>query len=230
MAIPFSRDWKRDTLIWKENKKHEFSVKSAYEVAIRLKQGVEAEHSRAGEEGKLWKLIWELNVPPKIRNFIWRAVSNILPTWDNLYRRRVAVESTCKFCRQHPETETHLLWECPFARNVWSLAGGRVQKCINNARDFFQLFKLMQKKLTREKMEQWCTTTWTIWNARHKAYFQNVQSQSKVIYEGALELLATYQTLSATQATTWLEKILFTWCLFQEYGKGVVPVSKVLSF
>ena len=62
MAIPFSRDWKRDTLIWKENKKHEFSVKSAYEVAIWLKQGVEAEHSRDGEEGKLWKLrqlVWK---------------------------------------------------------------------------------------------------------------------------------------------------------------------------
>ena len=163
---------------------------------------MEAEHSRAGEEGKLWKLIWELNVPPKIRNFMWRAVSNILPTRDNLYRRRVAVESTCEFCHQHLETEAHLLWECPFARNVWSLAGGRVQKCSNNARDFFQLFKLMQKKLTQEEMEQWCTTTWVIWNARNKAHFQNVQSQPKVIYEGALELLATYQTLSATQATT----------------------------
>ena len=141
-------------------------------------------------------------MPPKIRNFMWRAVSNILPTRDNLYRRRVPVESTCEFCRQHPETKAHLLWKCPFACNVWSLAGGRVQKCSNNARDFFQLFKLMQEKLTREEMEQWCTTTWVIWNARNKAYFHNVQLQPKVIYEGALELLATYQTLSATQATT----------------------------
>jgi len=126
MAIPLSRDRMRDTLIWKENRKHEFSVKSAYQVAIRLKQGVEAEHSRAGEEGKLWKLIWELNVPPKIRNFMWRAVSNILPTRDNMYRRRVVVESTYEFCHQHPETEAHLLWECPFARvNVYYVMGFR---------------------------------------------------------------------------------------------------------
>ena len=44
MAIPLSRDRQRDTLIWKENRKHEFSVKSAYQVALRLKQGVEVEH------------------------------------------------------------------------------------------------------------------------------------------------------------------------------------------
>ena len=42
----------------------------------------------------MWKMIWDLNVPPKIRNFMWRAVSNIMPMQDNLYRRRVAVEST----------------------------------------------------------------------------------------------------------------------------------------
>ena len=159
MAIPLSRDRQRDTLIWKENRKHEFSVKSAYRVALRLKQGVEAEHSRAGEEGKPWKMIWDLKVPPKIRNFMWRAVSNILPTRDNLYWRRVAMESTCEFHRQHPETEAHVLWECLFARNVWALAKGIVQKCSNNAQDFFQLFKLKQEKLSREELEQWCTTT-----------------------------------------------------------------------
>lgn len=102
---------------------------------------------------------------------MWQAVSNILPTQDNLYRRRVAVDSSCEFCRQHPKTEAHLLWECPFARNVWSLSRGRVQKCSKNALDFFQLFSLMQEKLTWEEMEQWCTTASAIWNARNKAYF-----------------------------------------------------------
>ena len=44
MAIPLSRDQQRDTLIWKENRKHKFTVKSAYQIALRLNQRVEAEH------------------------------------------------------------------------------------------------------------------------------------------------------------------------------------------
>lgn len=53
MAILLSGDRQRDTLIWKENRKHEFTVKSAYQVALQLNQRVEAEHSRVGEEGEL---------------------------------------------------------------------------------------------------------------------------------------------------------------------------------
>ena len=78
----------------------------------------------------MWKMIWDLNVPPKIRNFMWRAVSNILPMQDNLYRRKVAVESTYEFCRQHPETKAHLLWECSQGRSQEFLFGGA--KCDTN--------------------------------------------------------------------------------------------------
>ena len=53
-------------------------------MALRLRQKVDAEHSRAQEDGRRWKVIWKMNVPPKIKTFIWRACSNILPTRDNL--------------------------------------------------------------------------------------------------------------------------------------------------
>ena len=37
LTIPLSRRRSRDKLIWKENSKHEFTVKSSYHVAIRLR-------------------------------------------------------------------------------------------------------------------------------------------------------------------------------------------------
>ena len=36
LAIPLTQSRMRDTLIWKENRRHEFTVKSAYHVALRL--------------------------------------------------------------------------------------------------------------------------------------------------------------------------------------------------
>ena len=66
LAIPLSRECTQDTLIWKQNRKHEFSVKSAYHVALQLNKQEVTEHSQAGADGKLWEKVWKLNVPPKV--------------------------------------------------------------------------------------------------------------------------------------------------------------------
>ena len=40
----------------------------------------------------------------------------------------------------------HILWECPFARNVWSLVRGKIQKSNAHASDFFILMRSMLGK------------------------------------------------------------------------------------
>ena len=80
LAIPLCRNRSRDSLVWKENSKHEFTVKIAYKVAMRLRQQTDIEHSRAQVDRKWWKMIWAINVPSKVKSFMWRACSNILPT------------------------------------------------------------------------------------------------------------------------------------------------------
>ena len=55
-------------------------------------------------------------------------------------------------------------------------------------------------ELSKKELELWATTTWAIWNARNKAYFEKVHTQPKVILDVALALLVTYQMLSTTQA------------------------------
>ena len=68
----------RDRLRWKENKKQEFSVKSAYQVALRINRAEVVEHSLAWEDKKLWNKVWKLGVQPKVQNFVWRACSDNL--------------------------------------------------------------------------------------------------------------------------------------------------------
>ena len=98
MVIPLSRVASRDKLNWKENKGKVFSMKSTYQVALRLKQLDYVEHSTAARDRPIWNKIWSLKVPPKVKNFMWRACSNILPTRDNLHRRKLHVEPRCGFC------------------------------------------------------------------------------------------------------------------------------------
>ena len=84
------------------------------------------------------KKIWKLNVPPKVRTFLWQACSNILPTRGNLHRRELQVEPTCGLCCQCIETVEHVLWECSLARNVWALSIGKIQKCTNVAHEMYR--------------------------------------------------------------------------------------------
>ena len=59
---------------------------------------------------------------------------------------------------QKQQTTSHVLWPCLFARNVWALIRGRVQKCSNEVNDFFLLFKKMQIALEEEDLDRWAVT------------------------------------------------------------------------
>lgn len=43
--------------------------------------------------------MWELNIPNNVKNFMWRAVNNILPSMVNLPRRGIDCVTQCQLCR-----------------------------------------------------------------------------------------------------------------------------------
>ena len=79
-----------------------------------------------------------------------------------------------ELCFQQLEFAGHLLWECPFARNVWALCLAKIQKCANEATDFFLLFQVLAKRISKPELEKWATISWGIWNARNKFYFEKI--------------------------------------------------------
>ena len=50
LSILLQSNLTRDVLVWKENKSHSFSVKLAYQVAIRLQEQNRVEHSTVGRD------------------------------------------------------------------------------------------------------------------------------------------------------------------------------------
>ena len=117
-CVPMTNLHANDVLEWKENKSQVFSVKSTYGVALRLLNPLNGEYSLAVADEHLWKSVWSLNSPPKVRNFLWRECSNILPTRHNLRKKKMQIDPICAVCQQQSETVKHILWEYPLARNV----------------------------------------------------------------------------------------------------------------
>ncbi|XP_075648666.1 uncharacterized protein LOC142619455 [Castanea sativa] len=143
----------------------------------------------------MWNRIWQLHTPPKVRNFVWRACSDILPTRTNLYRRKVPVDPACGICQQHDETVAHALWSCPMARNVWALVTGKLQKRSSEVKDFYVLVRGLMAELSPKEMEVCATVSWSIWNARIRYLFDKKQTQPCDILRGAMSLLQDYQRL-----------------------------------
>lgn len=115
-----------------------------------------------------------LNIPPKVRTFMWRACLDGLPTKANLARRKVRIDDRCSICCQQNETTCHILWECPLARNVWALVRGQLQKSNSTIVNFLMLARQMMERLDRKELEVWSITAWSIWNARNRVQFKQV--------------------------------------------------------
>ncbi|KAL5818842.1 hypothetical protein ACOSQ4_022684 [Xanthoceras sorbifolium] len=69
-------DRKRYSLIWHFDKNGEYSVKSGYRIAAQEKLSLKG--SSSCPDSKWWLAIWNLNIPPKIKIFIWRSSAHAL--------------------------------------------------------------------------------------------------------------------------------------------------------
>ena len=67
----------------------------------------------------LWKLIWNLNCPNKVKHFMWRSCKNILPTKCRLKSRGFGDVVSCVMCGGD-ETSGYILWGCKATEEVWS--------------------------------------------------------------------------------------------------------------
>ncbi|KAL9450649.1 hypothetical protein AB3S75_012387 [Citrus x aurantiifolia] len=110
LNIPLSQRNEEDIWYWLADISGVYSVKSAY----RLLLGEVTDDAR-----NMWKQIWKLEVPTKVRNFVWRAANNVLPTVVNLRSKHVILNDLCMVCNSDKETVLHLLVDCPFARTYW---------------------------------------------------------------------------------------------------------------
>ena len=122
LKIPLSNNLSEDKFIWVGNKKGEFIVKSAYFIANKLLDTRdEGECSSGDPNARIWKKIWSLKLPEKIKIFSWRACVNGLPMLTNLAAKGIQTSCVCPICDEEPKSLTHALISCDFALSVWSL-------------------------------------------------------------------------------------------------------------
>ncbi|KAK1574914.1 hypothetical protein Q3G72_000985 [Acer saccharum] len=116
IGIPISKSVCTDTIVWHFDKSGEYSVKTGYMAAMLPSQLTSS--SEPSGNNNLWKLIWRLLIPGKIKNFLWRACQHFLPSLVNLDKMGIHVDGLCPRCLRKPETICYALWGCPVLKVV----------------------------------------------------------------------------------------------------------------
>ena len=117
--IPLSRSVAEDTLYWPYSTSGHYTCRSGYRFLKEESELLAYPQAPPICDKKFWKAIWKLQVPPKIRNFIWRACRNALPTKQVLMRRKIVADLICERCKLDMEDAKHALWSCPELDLVW---------------------------------------------------------------------------------------------------------------
>ena len=80
-----------------------------------------------GENLKVWKFIWSLRVPNRVKSLMWRAGTNSIPMRANLVKRQVLNDALCQECKLHAEDTMHVLWFCLKLNNAWKVHFNQLQ-------------------------------------------------------------------------------------------------------
>lgn len=115
--IPLPAEQSEDEVLWHYDKRGNYLVKSGYQLALRMK--FPKSSSSSENTTQYWSTLWSLELPEKIKIFMWRASNNLLPLAKNLWKRKVVHEPTCQRCRRNIESINHALLECKATRKIW---------------------------------------------------------------------------------------------------------------
>ncbi|KAL5745516.1 hypothetical protein ACOSP7_026662 [Xanthoceras sorbifolium] len=108
LNLPSSGSDRFDSLCWCHDKEGNYLVRSGYRV-VCLQQINPSSSSFSGLQ-EWWKFCWKLNIPTKVKMFLWRASNGWIPTMEVSHGRKVSATLFCPLCRCNRESVLQAVW------------------------------------------------------------------------------------------------------------------------
>ncbi|CAN1144884.1 Putative ribonuclease H protein At1g65750 [Linum perenne] len=198
MLIPLGPEGYSDQLVWHFESSGNFSVRSCY----RHLRAMTVPHNQPADVSttKLWKWLWQLDLPPKIKYFLWRVCRNAVPTKSGLLRRRCGNSSICLTCNTNEETLEHLLFHCPVSLSFWQQVLPHLHYPAPD-----QLTKSWFSSIASSVSDSTATqigfTIWYIWKMRNELVFQSISPSLSDLASRRLYELQQWNSNAAVRNT-----------------------------
>ena len=121
-----------------------------------------ASSSSAQWWSSFWNKLWSIQVPQKIKLFMWKTCSNILPICTKLFYRKIISNFSCPVCGEEAETINHMFIDCPVALEVWSKYP-LYMTLLQSGMCFVDWVEVILSNLSSPNIEIFFTLVWFIW-------------------------------------------------------------------
>lgn len=141
---------------------------------------------------ELKEAVWKIPTAPKIKTFIWRAVSNAIPVGELLVKRGIKMDPVCQACGFQGESTNHIIFHCSVARQVWALANVPYPENgfdkVSHFSNFHTLMLMMKNVSIPEEVRNsipWIV--WYLWKFRNGILFEAKSRTATDVVAKALE-------------------------------------------
>ena len=100
-----------------------------------------------------------------MKNLVWRATKNSLPTKDNLVRRKIIQNGSRDVCQEHTEDVKHALYNCPKLAELWKKMPQWTHMNVSSARNFVDLIGNVFAE--NRELALFATIVWALWTQRN---------------------------------------------------------------
>ncbi|KAL4283772.1 hypothetical protein GQ457_16G009340 [Hibiscus cannabinus] len=156
-----------DVPCWRWTAKRAFTTKSAY-VALG---------DSSNPNSSVWRVLWKVSVPQRVRTFLWLAVHGKLLTNQERVRRSLTTVDACFLCNNGSKDVLHVLRDCIRARTVWRqvIQESKWEEFMSlNSYDWF-VRNLSQPQYFifsgGDLIAQFAIICWILWIRRNKCLF-----------------------------------------------------------
>ncbi|XP_041004070.1 uncharacterized protein LOC121249426 [Juglans microcarpa x Juglans regia] len=179
-----------DRMVWPHERNGQFSVRSYYRYILAQIGTQFAEGSNVQTQHILWKHLWKMKVPNKVKIFAWRARKNGLPTGQQLVKKHVLSDGTCSLCLSELETLAHAVMSCNAIHKMWELYL-HVVSIANNMSVMDVALQFCDRKLY-DQLATFFMLMWSFWFRRNKYVHEKVTLSPKQVADNALTMLHSF--------------------------------------
>lgn len=124
---------------------------------------------------------------PKVKFFLWRILTNSLPTKVALVKGTIDIDPVCQRFGEDVETMEHVLRDCRWGKFFWKASMIRLTVNTSTLVTMAQWIEDLCKPQEAEFQAVFTTLLWIIWFARNMLIFQQVKFTHLQCYELAMK-------------------------------------------